>query len=170
MGIKVIGGILIVVSCSFFGFAKASSHRREENELRFLLTALDYMQCELQYRLTPLPLLCRQASNQSKGVTKRILHDISLRLEAQVSPDVYTCVQDALIQHRDIPESSREALELLGSSLGHFDLDGQLRGMESVRTICRKELDALSYNRDNRLRSYQTIGLCAGAALAILFV
>ena len=58
----------------------------------------------------------------------------------------------------------------MGSSLGRFDLEGQLQGLESVRIYCREQLDELSKDRDVRLRSYQTLGLCAGAALAILFV
>ena len=47
---------------------------------------------------------------------------------------------------------------------------GQILGLEAVRSHCRSELDALSANQDERLRSYQTLGLCTGAALAILFV
>jgi len=49
-------------------------------------------------------------------------------------------------------------------------MEGQLKGLESVRQECRRQVETLSYNRDARLRSYQTLGLCAGAALAILFV
>ena len=58
----------------------------------------------------------------------------------------------------------------LGRTLGRFDLDGQLIGLENARRDCRRAVDALSENRDNRLRCYQTLGLCAGAALAILFI
>lgn len=161
---------MIVLSCAFFGFAKASGHRREENDLRALLAALDYMQCELQYRLTPLPDLCRQAGGQVKGRIGKILTDLSSELERQISPDVQSCVLAALTCSRETGKAAREAFELLGSSLGRFDVDGQIRGLEAVRSFCRKELEALSYNRDSRLRSYQTLGLCAGAALAILFV
>ena len=32
------------------------------------------------------------------------------------------------------------------------------------------ELEQMAEGRDTRLRSYQTLGLCAGAALAILLV
>ena len=58
----------------------------------------------------------------------------------------------------------------MGSSLGRFDLDGQLLGLEAVRVYCQEQLSEMSKDRDVRLRSYQTLGLCAGAALAILFV
>ena len=33
-----------------------------------------------------------------------------------------------------------------------------------------RELEVMGRNQEERLRSYQTLGLCAGAALAILFV
>jgi hypothetical protein len=59
---------------------------------------------------------------------------------------------------------------MLGTSLGRYDLQGQLNGIESVRIRCRSDLEELERNRDVRLRSYQRLGLCAGCALAILFL
>ena len=70
----------------------------------------------------------------------------------------------------NLPKSTAEALGLLGKSLGRFDLNGQLLGVESVRSYCRRELGSLEAGRDQRIRGYQTLGVCAGAALAILFV
>jgi hypothetical protein len=54
--------------------------------------------------------------------------------------------------------------------MGRFDLEGQLNGLEAVRTRCRDWLDELISGREVRLRNYQTLGLCAGAALVILFI
>ena len=67
-------------------------------------------------------------------------------------------------------QANSSASSWLGASLGRFDLQGQLQGIESVRAQCRKDLAELEDNRDQRLRSYQTLGLCAGCALAILFL
>ena len=47
---------------------------------------------------------------------------------------------------------------------------GQLKGIAATRSACRREVDALLENRDLRLRSYKTLGLCAGAALAVLLI
>lgn len=167
---KVIGALLIVVGCGGFGFSITASFKREEIALRQLIAALDYMQCELQYRLTPLPDLCRQASEESKNTIGKFLLYLANELESQISPDVSSCVHAALACSGNLPDRVVNALELLGSSLGRFDAEGQIRGLEAVRTYCRGELDAMAVNRDVRLRSYQTLGLCAGAALAILFV
>ena len=58
----------------------------------------------------------------------------------------------------------------LGGSLGRFDMEGQLRGIENARQLCRKEMEALSDHRDQRLKNYQTLAICAGVALAILLI
>lgn len=168
MNLKLIGSILIIAGCGGVGFSMAASHRREENALRQLIRALDYMGCELQYHLTPLPELCRNAAAESGGSISRVLLKLATELENQIAPDATACMNAALSATDKLPQRAKKNLQLLGASLGRFDLQGQLSGLEGARTQCRRELDELSDNRDVRLRSYQTLGLCAGSALAIL--
>lgn len=167
---KWIGGILVILGCGGFGFSIAAAHRKEEQCLRQLIAALDFMQCELQYRLTPLPELCRLTANQSRGSIRSLFASLATELEDQISPDAGICMRGALSKVRELPKLTCRAAEDLGSSLGRFDLEGQLRGLEAVRQSCRRNLEELTNNRDVRLRSYQTLALCAGAALAILFI
>lgn len=170
MNYKWIGGLLIILGCGGFGFTLAANHRWEETCIRQLLAALDYMGCELQYRMTPLPDLCRSAAAQCKGLIGQVLRGISEELDRQISPDAESCMHAAMARLDPIPETTRKNLKLLGATLGRFDLTGQLSGLESVRESCRCDLARLIDNRDARLRSYQTLGLCAGAALAILLI
>lgn len=170
MGYKWIGAALIILGCGGFGFSFAMLHRREEAALRQLMGALDFMECELQYRLTPLPELCHQAASQSTGLIRGILERFALELDSQLSPDVGRCMVTAMAAAEAIPGKTQQCLLQLGNSLGRFDLDGQIKGLEAVRGECRRNLENLALNRDARLRSYQTLGLCAGAALAILFI
>lgn len=167
---KWIGALLIIGGCGMFGFSMAANHKREEKALMSLLSALDYMQCELQYRLTPLPDLCRQAGEQNKTQIGQVLLMLARELECQLRPDVESGMEAVLKSDNFLPSRTRAAFETLGASLGRFDLDGQIRGLEAVRSFCRTELEQLGANRDVRLRSYQTLGLCAGAAVAILLV
>lgn len=169
MNYKWIGAVLVIVGCGGFGFSLAAGHRHQEQLLRQLIRTLQYMEWELQYRLTPLPELCRQAGKEAGGVLRDILLSLARELDWQVSPDAYSCMIAALKQSRDLPKNTRKLLLQLGRSLGRFDLNGQLQGLEAVRKACEGELAAMSKNREVRLRSYQTLGLCAGAALAILF-
>ena len=139
MTIRIVGAALLILGCGSVGFQMAAAHMREERILRQLLRLLDYMECELQYHLTPLPELCRQAAEQEAGVLKGVFLRLAEELDNQMS-------------------------------LGKFDLQGQIRGLEGLRGECRRELKMLEAGRASRLREYKTLGLCAGAALAILFI
>lgn len=170
MTIKLIGAIMIVLSCGSVGFYLSAVHRQEEEALRQLICALDYMGCELQYRMTPLPELCRSAAAQNRGVICRLFLNLANELDSHISPDVSACMTEAIAQTPKLPDKTTKLLLRLGGSLGRFDMSGQIRGMENMRQLCRKELDALSKDRTVRLRNYQTLALCAGVALAILLM
>ena len=170
MTIKILGAILIITGCASFGFLVCAVHRKETEALRSLMAVLDIMECELQYRLTPLPELCRRAAGSSSGIIKRLMTSLSDELDAQVAPDAERCVHAVLNSAKDVPELTAKAFQLLAKSLGQFDLDGQLKGIEMARSECKQLLEHHTRNQDNRLRCYQTLGLCAGAAMAILLI
>ncbi len=169
MTIKWIGAILIVTGCGGFGFLMASAYRAEEKTLEALCRALEYMSCELSYRMTPLPQLCRSTAQLVTGKIRTIFLLLAQELEQQVAPDAVSCMR-AVQASVNLPNSIQDILTQLGNSLGCFDLSGQLRGIESCLKNAQSNLRYLSDHRQNRLRSYQTLGLCAGAALAILFL
>lgn len=160
----------MILGCGGFGLKIAAAQRAEERTLRNLISVLDYMECELQYRLTPLPDLCRQSAAESSGCIRLIFSNLANELEDQISPDVERCMNAALCNVKGVPKRVMDNFVLLGSSLGRFDMNGQLKGLEAVRKECRRTLEAVTRNQDVRLRSYQTLGLCAGAAIAILFI
>lgn len=170
MMIKIIGAILVIGGCGSVGAMICGAYRTEERVLKLLLSALDYMQCELQYRLMPLPDLCRRVGAASSGQIKSIFVSLASELEDQVSPDVERCMDHVLCLRKDLPKRSRCVLEELGVSMGRFDLDGQIKGLEAARQACRRSLEELTQNKAVRLRNCQTLALCAGAAIAILFI
>lgn len=170
MSCKWIGAILVISGCGGCGFAMASRYRSEVQILLHLRRMIEYMGNELQYSLTPLPHLCRQVSEEAGGVLYRLFQDLSRELDWQLSPDVNSCMNAAVRKNPELPRSARRILLQMGRTLGSFDLPGQLKELESLRTSCDRELSILESNRDNRMRSYQTLGLCTGAALAILLI
>lgn len=170
MSLKILGAILVLTGCGGCGFAMAAAQRQEEQALRQILRALDYMDCELQFRQTPLPQLCRNTAGLLTGSVKQVFSALSQELEQQVAPDATCCMNAALAANPGLPARVTAPLHELGTTLGLFDLQGQLKGIQAVAVICRESIDELSQNRSSRLRSYQTLGLCAGAALAILFL
>ena len=167
--LRLMGAGCIVAGSGAFGFAMAAASRREERQLRQLLGALEFLSCELSYRLTPLPNLCRGAAEGRGGAVSEFFRDLAKELEKQTEPDAQSCVRS--IQARmELPASVRRILVELGQTLGRFDLPGQLRGLELSIRETEQALRIIREGAPERRRSWQTLGLCVGAALAILFV
>lgn len=167
---KIVGALLILAACGGMGFSLASAHRRKEQMLRQIMTAVQYMACELEYRQPPLPTLMKRCAKETGGQIAQVFSCLAGELERQIAPDATCCMQQVLEAFPKLPWVVTEKLQLLGRSLGRFDLGGQLTGLETVHQLCKRELDGLLVDRDSRLRSYATLGLCAGAALVILFI
>lgn len=168
--IRIVGAILIVVGCGAVGFVMVSNHRKQVQCLMQMLLALEYMECELQYKMTSLPELCDGASKVCNGWVKTVLSQLCTELDAQIIPNAPACMYAVINRYPNIPQRLYKCLAQLGECLGQFDLSGQLRGIASVRKRTEFELEQLCKNQDVRLRSYQTLGLCAGAALVVLFL
>lgn len=170
MNLHWIGAALIIVGCGGVGFGMALNYKREEAALNHLIKALEYMRCELEYRITPLPELCQKVAAFTSGSIRLLFRNLMQELNAQISPDTLCCMKAALKKTPEMPKKTAAALLELGRSLGQFDLDGQVSEISAVILSCKKELQDMQAERSQRLRSYQTLGLCAGAALAILFI
>lgn len=167
---KIIGAICVIIGCGAFGFLLALEQSRCMKCLQSLMDTLDRMEWELSYRATPLPQLCRVSANQKSGKIQEIFLSLATELESQIAPDPERCMASVLGRSKDLDDVVSEALMELGANLGRFDLEGQLRGLNQTRDFCKERLNALTQNKTQRLRSYQTLGLCAGAAIVILFV
>ncbi len=167
--IRFVGAGLILSGCGSFGFAMATANRREERHLSQLQGILEAMSCELSYRQTNLIDLCRNAVKHQEGPVTEFFLELARGLEEQLAPDVPGTFAHAL-EERPLFPSIRRVLTQLGVSLGRFDLPGQLRGLEGAVRAAELELKTIREGAQQRRRSYQTLGLCAGAALAILFI
>ena len=167
---KWIGAGFVIAACSGFGFSLASLHRKQEKLLRQFLQVLEDMKCMLHYKLMPLPELCRSSVRRIGGPIRTVLLQFAQELEQQVAPDAPSCMSVALASCQFPEGSLKYLLSELGMSLGVYDLAGQLQGLESVKVNSEIVLKNLECNREVRIRSYQTLGICAGVAMAILFI
>ena len=170
MTMKIIGALFVLLGCGGFGFHVAYSQKREAHLLQHLIQILDYMSKELQYRHTTLPDLCKQASRERNGIIAKVFLELANELELQIAPDVGVCMNAVMGRVPDLPDPIQSIILNLGYCLGRFDLEGQLSDLDMVKRQCQDKLKQLQFNCDTRLRTYQTLGLCAGAALVILFI
>ena len=170
MNYQMAGALMIVAGCGIFGFSLASEYIREEYSLRQLIAALDYMFCELQYSASPLPQICGKIGTEFSGTVARVFQNLARELDSNPGPCVSSGMDQVLRQGGRVMKLTDKHLRELGAVLGRFDLEGQLAALDGVRSQCRNTLNELTREKHSRVRSYQTLGLCAGAALAIILV
>lgn len=148
----------------------AGNAHKEISTLKQLISAMTFMECELTYRMTPLPQLCRLAGAITSGSIKRVFLYLASELEQHCNRSIDLCIHGAIVKCPDLPKLSKLRIEELGKSLGMFDLDGQVKCIKAINAENQRLLKEMTYDHKVRLRSYKTLGLCAGAALVILFI
>ena len=168
---KVLGALLITICCGWFGFSLSIAHKKEERNLRQLISSLEYIQCEIQYRLSSLPELCAQTANIcEKGAVRDFFIALQEELNQQVSAEVQPCLLAALDNTPKMTPKTKQCILEMAKDLGKFDIDGQLSALESSRILCKEQLEKHCLGKDEQRRSYQTLGICAGAALVIVLI
>lgn len=170
MVIKIIGATCIFCACAGFGYYLAWQHQSDIRMLRQILLVLEYMECELQDRRTPLPVLCYKCAEDTTGTVADVFRDLAVSLESKLLVDPDTCMKMILSKRHSIPHNTQSVLKMLGMQLGKFDLGGQVRCLESIKSTCTRLLQKLSNETQLDERRYKTLGLCVGAALIIIFI
>lgn len=170
MAIKFIGALLIVVSCGVMGYQTSFSYLREISYFKDLIWILDFMQRQLQCHLTPLPLLCRLVYKENKCKISEVFLNLADILDSQTSNSVLDSMNMSIEMVGIQPDRVKNVLLKIGKILGKFDIDGQIKGIETVKEECIAILKSLSEHQRERSRSIKTIGICAGVAIAILLI
>ena len=167
---KVMGAILIILGCGGVGFSLCQNHRREEAALEQLIHSLEWMRLELSYRMPALPSLCKEVAGITEGIIGDVFRNFALELDQQIRADVLSCMNAAIFSVPKLPTSVVSHLKSLGTSLGQFDLQGQITALETAEALCKRDLLQLNKHREIKFRNYQVLGLCAGAAMVLLFL
>lgn len=170
--LRLIGTLLVVAASSAVGFGFAANVRAQLTQLTQLTGALEYMKNEISYRLTPLPELFYLLSASSGKAVGAFFGRCAQTLGQTPAASVQSVFREAMQQTPQLAlsQQTRQTLLELSMSLGKFDAAGQLSAIELAGARLRQELQALQSHRRERCRSYETIGICAGLALAVILL
>ena len=169
--LRLAGAVLLAAGPALIGFHAAGRLARRPRLLRELIAALEQMEREISFRLTPLPQLFLRLSEEYSGPVGtlfgccvRDMDDLGQRSLSQIWRQA---LGEASL---DLDGRGLRALEELGEVLGRYDGDG-LQG--ALRQACG-ELTAAAEEaereRDQKGRMDQVLGLTSGAFLVILLI
>ena len=168
--IKILGAAAIILGCSAFGVCAAHKERRDVAHLRSLIHLLDNFKAELLHSSPSIANICRKIAVDPENQIHKLFLHLAEILDQHVSPNVSVCMDTALEGTPEFSDLIRSALRLVGDSLGRYGLELQLSGLSAVSASLSQSLKHLRESQQERHRCMQTLWLCAGAGLAILFV
>lgn len=171
--LKGIGALCVVTAASFMGFGFAGSVRRQVRQLTAMIDALTFLKSEILYRKTPLPeaFPLTAAASQEPG-TRAFFRACTHAMRADRTLSAMQVFRMALEKTPELclPLAAQQTLLTLGASLGEFDLEGQSRALELALARLNSQLHRLEQGSAARRRSYATIGVCAGLAVAVILL
>lgn len=171
--LKEIGAICVVLGASVMGFGFAGNVRRQIRQLSAMEDAFEYLKSEIVYRRTPLPQAFELLAEASSEPAVRAFFDRCANQLAQIpNESVQVAFRIAWNQTHDLalPAAAQQTILMLGTSLGQFDLEGQERAITLALERLKTLLGRLDQKKSARCRSYATIGICAGLAVAVILL
>lgn len=168
--VKIAGVCLILLGAGGFGIQKATIFFRQLAQLREFSCMLELLSCELNYTLLPLGQLCRQTAQRTGSTCARFLSIYAAAVEANKPPA--SAAREALgkVKGLYLPNDASLALLELFGALGRYDLDGENRLLELTQRRLKQALHRCECEKRPIARGYAALGLCTGAALAILLL
>jgi len=165
---KITGVIFIVVAAGSVGCQMASMLRKRCELIRRLLTALQLLKNEIVVCGTPLPQAFALLAASSEGILERVFSHAAMEMEKNRWVSPYDAIKPAL---ESAAEPQLEAVLFpLAKQLGKYDVEAQLRGIEAAKVSAEQILQDLEQERKIKSKTYRTLGVCAGLAVAILLI
>ena len=168
--LQIVGTVLVLVGCGGCGFSMAAECRGQERNLRQVQNALEILQCEIQFRLTPLPEVCGILKQACSGPVGAFFEELETQLRMPDAGELPLCAAAAAGRIPNLPANCRRIMLELCATLGRYDTESQLRALVAAKDETLRALEELRAGQAGRIRSYRALGLCGGAALAILLL
>ena len=168
--LKLVGALLIVASSSWVGIRAAHSLRRLQSALNGFSAALEQMRSELAFTQSGFAELCASLGKAGEPESARFFTLLGADVSAEGFQPVGATRRAAERSGLQLPPATFLALEQLFDGFGRLDLDGQVRQIAFASDAIARQSEQLRAQADQRCRSYELLGLCAGLAVMILVI
>ncbi|WP_373898375.1 stage III sporulation protein SpoIIIAB [Haloimpatiens sp. FM7315] len=170
---KLIGSLIIILSCSYLGFSIGSGIRKRLIQLKELEKNVYLLKNEMFYTYTSLPEAFSKVGLKSKGVIKNIFVTISDLLYSNEVSDVYEAVNKSIKKYNIDLKLIDEDIDIvlnLAKSLGNCDLEGQKSIFELTISNLKKQILVAEDSLDKNVKMYRCLGVSIGAMIVIMLI
>lgn len=169
--IRWVGFILIVFGGAASGVLLAADVRRSLRQCRAVQNVLAYMKAEIEFHLTPLDEITKQVSAMMPHPLSAIFQSVSRDIRRMPGVPAGSLMRRALnVQRSKLAPELHGILAELFELLGKQDVLAQVRAVTLAEARLEQEIRRIDTEKKDRCRTYRTIGICAGLAIAVVLI
>lgn len=170
--IKWMGALIIIAATTTGGFVWAKQYSDRPRQLRQLKTALQALEAEIMFGLTPLAEACEHLAGQISEPLATFFRTFSDRLSQNHSnvPQAWDDSLNEVWPFTAFGSGEREVLRQFGATLGKHDRDHQQKQIRLALThLEREEAEARDAQQRNE-KMIKSLGFLAGLLLVLLLL
>jgi len=170
---KLTGALCIIGGCGWAGLKVAGVYRRRAELLRCLQNGLSFLEAEISYGSTPLPLALRRVGEKldkdSGALFTRAAQILCLNKGATASE---AWEEGIKLLNGNIPLTAEELsiLTMFGHGLGNSAREEQLKNIALVRQQLGMAEKKAAEARVKSEKMWQYLGFCLGGVIVLVFI
>lgn len=171
--IKIIGGIVILISSTLIGFYYGTTFKKRVIELNEIHRALQQLKNQMEYTYTPLPQIFSDLSKKSIYPLNDIFKNISEILYSNEVNSVYDAFKNSFDDKKEIINLNSNDINIIldfAKTLGESDIEGQKGMLALTVDNIKKQIDISTSIMYKNVKMCRCLGFALGAAIVILLM
>ncbi|WP_017727004.1 stage III sporulation protein SpoIIIAB [Halalkalibacterium ligniniphilum] len=169
---KLLGAIFIFMATTWIGFELARRLSERPRQLRQLKVALQSLEAEMLYGLSPLAEATENIAKQFPQPVASLFERFSFRLREK-EDSVYEAWHEAIKEtwgYTDLLQSEQEVLLQFGTTLGQHDREQQQKQIRLTLAHLEREEGEAKERQHRYERMMKSLGVLTGLLLIILML
>lgn len=169
--IKLIGCILLILSCSLMGCIKANTYKERRCELENILESIKLIEMYITYRREPLQKVFIKTANARMCWFSNVLNECAKNMDSQ--HDIEKAWRKAIERHMETTTLSEDDIVIIEDmvlGLGKSDLLGQRRMLDPIISRISDQHKEAVYREKSLGKLYRTLGAASGVVIAIIII
>ncbi|WP_066500270.1 stage III sporulation protein AB [Abyssisolibacter fermentans] len=169
--IKILGSLMVVISCSIFGFNIGTKYRIRVNNLNYLLNCIRILETEIVYMSNPVNEALHNIYSKCNKSYSYIFRDIAIMLEDEDCINVANCFKIVGYKNFKKLAFNSEDIEIflsIGSILGTSDRQDQKKHLNAISVQIINQLKEAKEEMKKNEKLYNKLGILTGLSIAII--
>ncbi len=169
--IRVIGAILVTAATTSVGLSVVQRLSQRVRILSGLIAALETIQSEIYFNLTPLPLIVEQLAERSAEAVRPFFKTCAVCMRRLEDQSFAALWRHAVLEHQsNFRQAEAQLLADLGGTLGKYDVETQARSIANTRNRLEALRDEAEKERARQGKVYSMLGVMCGLTIVIIFI